>query len=154
MEIQNEMETEEAVPTEHGEMNLNIDAWKEKGEAYSSVLDIYGVPDLFSEERMEQYQKLQDEEKQQQEELIDYLFSGVRKPEEDSSTMVVEAIFSQELEFARNKNYTSGKKRNTAFSIFFTGMIALLFLLIILRYQMHRKAKRKKYVNEIDMEIK
>lgn len=133
-------------------LRLDGESWKNKDSTtYTSILDLYGVSDLFSQEMGQRYEKMQMEEQALQEELREYVFSGALRQEKLDGELI-DYIFSEPMSLSKVKEYTT-EKETDALCLFLAAVLAgLLFGRMIFRYNRERKKRRENFAVEIDME--
>lgn len=135
---------------DQGIMILNGEAWKNRGDTtYTSLLDMYGVSDLFSEESMDLYEGAKADSVSQQQELTEYLFSGRMQDKSEYNDMA-DQIFSQELQFSRIQRYSRDASDYTAVIVLAEMLFVLVFLCVLMRWNAGRREKRKEDAVEID----
>lgn len=136
-----------------GVLELDGDAWKERGSrTYTSVLDRYGVADLFSEENMERYREIAEEERREDDALTEYLFSGQMSKEENGDAELVEQVFSQKLQISRVKERDRGQEDNSIYFVLAELLFVLVFLYILMKVNAARKKRREQHAVKVDME--
>lgn len=133
-------------------MTLDGEAWKNRNNTtYTSLLDRYGVADLFSGESMERYREMAEEKRAEQQELTEYVFSGQMQTEGEEENMI-ELVFSQELRFSKLRDYS--RKEDDYFICYVMAEIlfVLLFLCILIKINAVRKKRRESHAVEINLE--
>lgn len=133
-------------------MTLDGVAWKNRNSTtYSSLLDRYGVADLFSGESMERYREMEEEKRAEQQELTEYVFSGQMQTKGAEENMV-ELVFSQELRFSKLRDYS--RKEDDYFICYIMAEIlfVLLFLCILMKIHTVRKKRRESHAVEVNLE--
>lgn len=143
-------ETQEAQET--GVLELDGEAWKDRGRTtYTSLLDRYGVTDLFSTNSIQQYQRQRQTEHEQQSELTEYIFSGrmhTRSEEED----LTDLIFSQEIQLSKVKDYSRSEEDYSICFAMAEFLFVLVFIYVLMKINAARRKKRDKDAVEVDME--
>lgn len=137
-----------------GQSGLKLDgyAWKDKDSTtYTSILDLYGVSDLFSNENNTLYQDKQVEEKRLQEDLQKYVFSGLSEQEQNDDELI-NYIFSEEINVAKVKSYVMENKESTIYFIGVAIIVVTAFVAILNIYNRERKRRRKEFATEINLE--
>lgn len=141
----------EAAEEVSGGLTLNGEAWKGRDQkTYTSLLDQYGVSELFSDSSTKLYRELQQERIREQQELTEYLFSGQMRTgggDED----LVELIFSEELHFSRTKDYSRGREDYSVCFVLAEILFVMLFIYILMRINAGRR-RREPLAAEINME--
>lgn len=138
--------------TTSGALTLNGEAWKNREHTtYTSLLDKYGVPDLFSGQNTERYQRAGEEREAHWQELGEYIFSGrmQTKTEEENWT---ELIFSQEIRFSKVMDYSKGTEDYSVCFIMAQILFVLFFIYILMKRNAGKRKKREAYADEINME--
>ena len=131
-------------------MTLNGEAWKNRGDTtYTSLLDMYGVSDLFSDESMRLYEQAKPDSISQQKELAEYLFSG-RMQGQSADNNIVEQIFSEEIQFSKVQRYSRNTNDYTVSILLAEILFVLVFLCILMKWNASRREKRKGHAAEID----
>lgn len=131
-------------------MTLNGEAWKNRGDTtYTSLLDMYGVSDLFSDESMRLYEQSKLDNISQQKELTEYLFSG-RMQDKSADNNIVEQIFSEEIQFSKVQRYNRNTNDYTVSILLAEILFVLVFLCILMKWNASRREKRKGHAAEID----
>lgn len=136
-----------------GSMTFDGEAWKNRDNVmYTSLLDMYGASDLFSSKSMEIYNKLGQEELAEQQELVNYIFSGRLNTEDNNDEELINYVFSNEIEFSKTKDY--GKNENDYFICYVmsAALVVLVFVCLLINFDVRRKKRREKYAAEINME--
>ena len=150
--VSEENEAVEAASGGTGNLTLNGEAWKSRNQkTYTSLLDQYGVSDLFSARNTERYRELQQEKGTQHQELIEYVFSGrmqTKGEEED----LVELIFSKEIQFSRIRDYSRDEEDYSMCFVLAEFLFVLLFIYILMKINAGRRKRREPFAAEIDME--
>lgn len=135
----------------NGAMILNGEAWKSRGDTtYTSLLDIYGVSNLFSQESIELYAESKEEKDSRQEELTEFLFSG-RMQAQSKEENIVEQIFAEEIHLSRVQNYSRSTNDYTISLVLAEILFVLVFLCLLMRWNAARREKRKEHAAEIDI---
>lgn len=133
-------------------MILNGEAWKNRDNTtYTSLLDRYGISDLFSGENMESYQELEEEKSRECSELADYIFSGQLRAVSEEANMV-EQVFSQELQFSKLKDYSRKEEDYSVCFVLAELLFVLVFLSALMKLNARRRKRREAYAAEIDLE--
>ena len=150
--VSEENEAGEAASGVTGNLTLNGEAWKSRNQkTYTSLLDQYGVSDLFSDRNTERYRELQQEKAAEHQELTEYVFSGrmqTKGEEED----LVELIFSEELQFSKTRDYSRGGEDYSICFVLAEFLFVLLFIYILMKINAGRKKRREPLAAETDME--
>lgn len=150
--IPEESKEEEAVYEPSGNLVLDGEAWKKRGNTtYTSLLDRYGAADLFSDQNMERYREMAEEERLQDSALTEYLFSGQMQTESDEADMV-EKVFSEEIRLSRVKDYSRAQEDNAVYFVMGELLFVLVFLYILMKVNAARKRRRDSDAVKIDME--
>ena len=154
------MNTEESVneagSTEsYNEIELDGEAWKERDNTtYTSILDIYGVPELFSENSTDFYHNNKNISNKKEQELIDYVlsddFTDETKTNKDEE--LVEYIFSKEVSTSKVKEYSKDKEDYASMTLMAVVFVIFAFGLFMVRFNIKRQNRREKYGIEINME--
>ncbi len=148
-------EDDESVETTSGgsgNLTLNGEAWKSRNQkTYTSLLDQYGVSDLFSDRNTELYRKLQQEKSAEYQELTEYIFSGQMQVEDEEEDLV-EIIFSQEIQFSKTRDYSRGEEDYSICFVLAEILFVMLFIYILMKVNAGRKKRRELFAAEIDME--
>lgn len=131
---------------------LDGNSWKNKEiKTYTSILDLYGVSELFSEDSYKLYQESTEKDKELQGTLKEYIFSDV-STEESVDEELKDYIFSKEIDVARVKSYET-EDDNNLFYIWGIGIIVVVIFIVILnKYNHNRKTRREGFATEINME--
>lgn len=149
---QQENEMTSPAPGESSNMVLNGEAWKDRSQTtYTSLLDQYGVSDLFSYDSIRLYRKQEQEEGIRQQKLTNYMFSGQMQEKKDEDD-IVERIFSEEIQLSRARDYN---KNGDDYSICFVLaeiLFVLLFIYILIKINSGRRKKEKGHAAEINLE--
>lgn len=147
-----ESNIENLLPIKHSELLLDGESWKNKENiTYSSILDLYGVSDLFTEQTNRVYKDEQDKEQVIQQKLQEYVFSDWTTNEQ-TEVELINYIFSDDVNLSKMKSYKSenGNDRLSAISI---GIVlVIVFGIIMSGYNRERKKRREKFATEINME--
>lgn len=146
--------TQESVPNtaESNGLILNGEAWKDKNTTtYTSILDLYGVPDLFSGENTALYEKRREEDSRMQEKLQNYLFSGELQ-QTGNEAELTDYLFSGEIELSKVKSYTSEKESYMLSLVLAAILICMIFGMVLTGYSRRRKKRRESFAAEINME--
>lgn len=134
-----------------GSLNLNGEAWKNRDNTtYTSLLDRYGAADLFSDESMELYQKIEEENRAEHQELTEYVFSGQLQARGEEENLI-DCIFSQEIQISKLRDYS---KNEDDYSICFV-MAEILFVLVFICILMKIKAsgKKRRELNAVEINL-
>lgn len=138
-----------------GGIELDGESWKERDDTtYTSLLDLYGVSDLFSEEVTVSYKHIEVEKDIKEQKLMDYVVSGevVVNNRTSKDEELIDYIFSVEIDISKVKEYDKEEK---GFGILITivGLfVVLAFCLFMVRFNIKRQNRREKYGIEINME--
>lgn len=133
-------------------MTLNGEAWKNRNNTtYTSLLDRYGVPDLFSGESMELYQKTEEKQHEEQEELTEYIFSGRMQTRSEEENMI-ELIFSQEIRFSKLRDYNKSEDDYSVCFLMAEILFVLVFIYVLIKVNAGRRKRRESYAVEINLE--
>ncbi len=137
---------------EAGNLTLDGTAWKNKSSVtYTSLLDLYDVGDLFTEEKTALYEEKRNREKAMQSELQDYVFVSTIEDSMEEKPLT-EFLFSEKIELSKIQNYNT-EKENSRISIVLMIIFAfLVFSIFLLEYSNRRKKRRKDFAVEINME--
>lgn len=142
----------ETVSEPSGSLTLNGEAWKNRNNTtYTSLLDRYGVADLFSSESMELYQKIEEEKRAEQQELAEYVFSGQMQTKSEEENMI-ERIFSQEIQFSKLRDYSRSEDDYSICFVMAEMLFVLVFIYILIKINVSRKKRRESYAVEINLE--
>lgn len=134
-----------------GNMELNGEAWKERGNTtYTSLLDMYGAEELFSQKSMALYEELNQQKTLQNQELTEYVFSD--KIQEKSEENLAEQIFSEEIQFSRARDYNKTEEDYSICLILGEILFVLVFVSILIKINALRRKRGKQHAVEIDME--
>ncbi len=142
----------ETVPESSSSMTLDGESWKNReNTTYTSLLDMYGAPELFSFERTNLYYEIEQEDILEQQNLVNYIFSGQMKVE-DKEENLVDYIFSKEIELSKVKNYN--RDANNYFLCFVMAevLVVLIFIRLLIKFNAKRKKRREEYETEINLE--
>ncbi len=142
----------ETVPETSSSMTLDGESWKNRENAtYTSLLDMYGAPKLFSSEKTNLYSEIKQEDILEQQNLVDYIFSGQMQVIDEEENLI-DYIFSKEIELSKVKNYN--KDENDYFLCFVMAeiLIALIFIRLLVKFNAKRKKRREEYEAEINLE--
>lgn len=135
-----------------GNLTLNGEAWRGRDRiTYTSLLDKYGVSDLFSGESMELYRQMKDEQSARTQALTEYIFSGRMQSENEEEDMA-EIIFSEEIRLTRTGDYSRGEEDNSLYFVMAELLFVLIFICVLMRAGAARKKRRRADAVEIDME--
>ncbi len=138
--------------TASGALSLNGEAWKNREHTtYTSLLDQYGVPDLFSEQSTKLYQKVRQEREERQQEMSEYVFSGQMQTKAEETDWA-DLIFSQEIQFSKVMDYGKSTEDYSACLILLEILFVLLFAYILLKRNAGKRKRREAYAAEINME--
>lgn len=138
--------------TASGALSLNGEAWKNREHTtYTSLLDQYGVPDLFSEQSTKLYQKVRQEREERQQEMSEYVFSGQMQTKTEETDWA-DLIFSQEIQFSKVMDYGKSTEDYSACLILLEILFVLLFAYILLKRNAGKRKRREAYAAEINME--
>lgn len=133
-------------------MTLNGEAWKNRNNTtYTSLLDRYGVPDLFSGESMELYRKTEEEGRKEQRELTEYIFSGRMQTGSEEENMI-ELIFSQEIRFSKLRDYNRNEDDYSICFLMAEMLFVLVFIYVLIKINAGRRKRRESYAVEINLE--
>lgn len=150
-----EKSTQEIQQTQGRGLKLDGEAWKEKdATAYTSILDLNGASDLFSQENTQIYEAKRNEEQIIQEELKEYIFTD-RQQEQENEAELVDYIFTREISLSKVKDYTADNTNDGSGTIYTAAAVLLagvLFAAALYRYNSGRKKRREKFATEINME--
>lgn len=131
-------------------MTLNGEAWKNRGDTtYTSLLDMYGVSDLFSDKSMHLYEQSRPDSISEQKALTEYLFSG-QMQDQSADNDIVEHIFSEEIQFSKVQRYSRNTNDYTASIVLAEILFVLVFLCILMKWNASRREKRKGHAAEIN----
>lgn len=135
-----------------GNLELNGEAWKDRDiTTYTSILDMYGAADLFSDKTTQQYQEMQEAGAMDQQ-LADYLFSGRMQEAGTTDQELIDYIFTEELELTKVKNYNKDTNNYFLMLTMLGILVIMLFAMGLTEYNRRRRKRREKYAAEIDME--
>ena len=133
-------------------MILNGEAWKNRNnKTYTSLLDRYEVSDLFSGESMELYREMEEEKREEQRELTEYVFSGRMQTKSEEENMI-ERIFSQEIRFSKLRDYNRNEDDYSICFVMGELLFVLVFIYTLMKINAGRKKRRESYAVEINME--
>lgn len=135
-----------------GSLNLNGEAWKNRNnKTYTSLLDRYSVEDLFSDENMELYQKMEEENHAEHQKLTEYVFSGQLQTKGEEENMI-DCIFSQEIQFSKLRDYNKNEDDYSICFIMAEILFVLVFICIIMKIKASGKKRREANAVEINLE--
>lgn len=135
-----------------GSMVLNGEAWKDRNQTtYTSLLDQYGVSDLFSYDSIRLYQKLEQEKHIRQQEVTKYVFSGRMQVKEEEDDMV-ERIFSEEIQLSRVRDYNKNEDDYSICFVLAEILFVLAFIYILIKINSGRRKKEETHAAEINLE--
>lgn len=127
-------------------------SWKDKdSKTYTSILDLYGISEIFSEEKNNLYEKKKEEDRKLQGELEEYIFSDFSS-EERIDDELTNYIFSEEIDTAKVKSYDTENKNNLLYIWGIGIIVAMIFIVILNKYNRNRKKRRVEFATEINME--
>lgn len=155
--MENTMTAEEDRDTETGyettgSLTLNGEAWKNRDNTtYTSLLDRYGVADLFSNKNMELYQEMKEENHTGQQALIEYVFSGQMQTMSEEEN-VIDLVFSREIQFSKLRDYSRNEDDYTICFVMAEILFVLVFIYILIKINANRKKRRESHAIKIDME--
>lgn len=133
-------------------MILNGEAWKNRNnKTYTSLLDRYEVSDLFSGESMELYREMEEEKREEQRELTEYVFSGQMQTKSEEENMI-ERIFSQEIRFSKLRDYNKNEDDYSICFVMAELLFVLVFIYALMKINAGRKKRRESYAVEINLE--
>lgn len=136
-----------------GGLVLDGESWKNKDSAtYTSILDLYGAPKLFSAEHTRAYGQKYLEEQELQQELQEYIFSGKMPEQEDGEEALIEYLFSDGVSLSKIKDYNTQKEDYTLCLILAAVLAGLVFGILMIRYSRKREKRRESFAVEINME--
>lgn len=131
-------------------MTLNGEAWKNRGDTtYTSLLDMYGASDLFSDKSMRLYEQSKPDSISERQDLAEYLFSG-QMQSSNADNDIVEQIFSEEMQFSKIQRYSRNTNDYTASIVLAEILFVLVFLCILMKWNASRREKRKEHAAEIN----
>lgn len=134
---------------EQGGLVLDGESWKNKDTTtYTSILDLYGVADLFSAEHTRLYEQKHMEEQ----ELQEYIFSGTMPEKDGEEEALIEYLFSDGVALSKVKDYNTQKEDYTLCLTLAAVLACLVFGMIMVRYSGKRKKRRENFATEINME--
>lgn len=134
-----------------GALILDGEAWKNRDETtYTSLLDMYGVSDLFSSSNTELYGRQRSEDKLKYQEMTEYLFTG--QINEKKEETIAEQIFSEEIQLSKTRDYNKKDSDYTVCFVMGEILFVLVFICIWIRIDAARKKRRKEHAAEINME--
>lgn len=137
--------------TQKSDFNLNGEAWKaKKSETYISILDMYGVKDLFAAEKTHMYRENMERRKETDNALRDYIFTKSEK--EDFDNELADILFSKEIKISNTRNYNASSNSNVFLYVLFALPAVMIFACIMVKFNIGRRKKREKYASEINME--
>lgn len=132
-------------------MTLDGEAWKSRGDkTYTSLLDLYGASDLFSEESMDLYHQSEQDKTAEQQELKGYLFSGKMQVQSEDES-IVDQIFSEEIQFSRIRDYSRNVNDNSLYFVLAEVLFVLIFIYILMRWNARRRERRKENAVKINI---
>lgn len=135
-----------------GNMILNGEAWKNRNQkTYTSLLDRYEVSDLFSDESMELYREMEEEKREGQRELTEYVFSGQMQTKSEEENMI-ERIFSQEIRFSKLRDYNRNEEDYSICFVMAEMLFVLVFLYALMKINAGRRRRRESHAVEINLE--
>lgn len=135
-----------------GSLDLNGEAWKNRNNTtYTSLLDRYSVADLFSDKSMELYQKMEEENRAEHQELTEYVFSGQLQAKGEEENMI-DCIFSQEIQFSKLRDYNKNEDDYSICIVMAEILFALVFICILMKIKAGRKKRREADAVEINLE--
>lgn len=148
----NESTDTEPVSGESSGMILDGESWKNRDNTtYTSLLDMYGAPELFSSEKTNLYSEIKQVDILEQQNLVNYIFSGQMQVENEEENLI-DYIFSKEIELSKVKNYN--RDEDDYFLCFVMAEILgiLIFIRLLAKFNAKRKKRREKYETEINLE--
>lgn len=149
--VDEDMETEEIYESS-GSLILDGESWKDRNNTtYTSLLDRYGVANLFSSESMELYQEMKEEKHARQQALTEYVFSGQMQTKGEEEDMV-ELVFSREIQFSKLRDYSRSEDDYTICFVMAEVLFVLIFLYILIKVNAYRKKRRESHAAEINLE--
>lgn len=149
--VDEDMETEEIYESS-GSLILDGESWKDRNNTtYTSLLDRYGVADLFSGKSMELYQEMKEEKHARQQALTEYVFSGQMQTKGEEEDMV-ELVFSREIQFSKLRDYSRSEDDYTICFVMAEVLFVLIFLYILIKVNAYRKKRRESHAAEINLE--
>lgn len=155
MDENREAGTNQGEELQQPEEGLVLDgrSWRDKNSTtYTSILDLYGMADLFTEKTTGNYEGQLRGEQELQEQLREFVFSGSLQQEEEY-TALVDYVFSDTLVLSRVREYTTGTEDYTV-SLILAGILAVLvFGMAVAQYNRKRRKRREQFAAEIDMEV-
>ena len=152
--IPDESKEEEAVYEPSGNLVLDGEAWKKRGNTtYTSLLDRYGAADLFSDQNTERCREMEEEERLKDDALAEYLFSGQMQAESDEADLV-EKVFSEEIRLSRVRDYNREQEDNSLYFVMGELLFVLVFFYVLMKISAARKKRRDSDAVKIDMESK
>ena len=135
-----------------GSLDLNGEAWKNRNNTtYTSLLDRYSVADLFSDESMELYQKMEEENRAEHQKLTEYVFSGQLQAKDEEENMI-DCIFSQELQFSKLRDYNKNEDDYSICYVMAEILFVLVFICALMKIKAGRKKRREADAVEINLE--
>lgn len=135
-----------------GSLTLNGEAWKNRDNTtYTSLLDRYGVADLFSSKNMELYQEMKEEKLAGQRALTEYVFSG-RMQTMSEEKDVIDLVFSREIQFSKLRDYSRNEDDYTICFVMTEILFVLVFIYILIKINANRKKRRESHAVEINLE--
>ncbi len=151
------MTTEEGRDTEtvyesSGSLTLDGEAWKNRNNTtYTSLLDRYGVADLFSSKSMDLYQEKKEEKIAGQQALTEYVFSGQMQTMSEEEN-VIELVFSREIQVSKLRDYSRSEDDYTICFVMAEILFVLVFIYILIKINANRKKRRESHAVEINLE--
>ena len=135
-----------------GSLDLNGEAWKNRNNTtYTSLLDRYSVADLFSDESMELYQKMEEENRAEHQKLTEYVFSGQLQAKDEEENMI-DCIFSQEIQFSKLRDYNKNEDDYSICYVMAEILFVLVFICALMKIKAGRKKRREADAVEINLE--
>lgn len=135
-----------------GSLTLDGEAWKNRNNTtYTSLLDRYGVADLFSSKSMDLYQENKEEKLAGQRALTEYVFSGQMQTMSEEENMI-DLVFSREIQVSKLRDYSRSEDDYTICFVMAEILFVLVFIYILIKINANRKKRRESHAVEINLE--
>lgn len=123
------------------DLELDTDVIHESGSTYQSLLDQNQI-DLFSDERFDQKENEKLQLKEKENNIVKGLFLGKTGTVTDDFTYN-ELLFLQPMVIEKKQNYGTEEKESFALVMVGSGVLLVIFLLVMTRYYKQRKQREE-----------
>lgn len=132
---------------ETNDIELNMETLSRNGGTYTSVTDLYNVH-IFTDADMQEFQTRKKEENSYYNNIDRMVFL---EKEQKGKVMLQDTLFLDEISFSKKQEVLDNTFKANEGVLFIVILVAVVFILGMVRYNIYRAIRRKKNADNSDI---